>query len=160
MNTLIIYDFEFGNTAHITQRIGKTLEPYGTIQLLPANDISKLEVQKIDLLVIGSPTQRHGMSPTMHTLLENLPDNSLQGIAAAAFDTRYQSSTLLTGSAAEKIAQILRKAGAHLLVPAKSFFVVDREGPLAGDELEATMHWALTLIERFQTTTQEKSHSI
>jgi flavodoxin len=150
MNTLIIYDTEFGNTASIAQRIAQTLESYGTVQLLPAHTLSKLEVQNIDLLLIGSPTQYHGMSPTMLTLLEELPDNSLQNIAAAVFDTRYQDYTGKTGSAAAKIAQLLQQAGAHLLVPAKSFFVVDKEGPLAEDELADATQWTLTIIERLK----------
>ena len=158
MNTLIIYDSEFGNTAHVAQRIGQVLEPYGSVQILPASDISKLEAQGIDLLLIGGPTQRHGMSPALQTLLEKLPANSLQGIATATFDTRYQSSTLVTGSAAAKSAKMLHKLGAHLLVPAKSFFVVEREGPLAEDELEAATHWTLSLLERFNAAIQEKSH--
>ncbi len=156
MNTLIIYDSEFGNTASIAQRIAQTLEPDGTVQLRLANTLSKLEVQKIDLLLVGSPTQYHGMSPAMLTLLEELPDNSLQNIAAAVFDTRYQDYTAETGSAATQIAQVLHKAGAHLLVPPKSFFVVDREGPLAEEELAAATHWTLTLIERFNTGYSQK----
>ncbi len=150
MNILVIYDSEFGNTEQLARKIGSTLEQYGKVQLVPAATASKLELQGIDLLLIGGPTQRHGLTASIHALLENLPHGSLHNIAAAAFDTRYQKATWITGSAAETITKMLRKADARLLVPAKSFFVGDREGPLLEGELEQAAAWAHTLAERFK----------
>jgi flavodoxin len=150
MNILLIYDSAFGNTEQLARKVGSTLEQYGTVQLVPAADANKIEIKGVDLLLIGGPTQRHGLTQNIHTFLEQLPEGSLHGIAAAAFDTRYQKATWITGSAAETITKMLHRADAQLLVPPKSFFVGDREGPLVEGELEQAAIWAQTLVERFK----------
>ena len=57
-------------------------------------------------------------------------------IHAAAFDTRFKRTHLLTGSAARKIAKALKKKGGTLLAEPESFFVTDTEGPLLEGEIE------------------------
>src|SRR5690242_16834182 len=152
MHVLVIYDSEFGNTEQLAQKIGSVLEEYGNVQLVAATTAGKIELQGIDLLLIGGPTQRHGLTASIRTLLEGLPDGSLRDVAVAAFDTRYQKASWITGSAAATIAKMLHQVGGRLLVPAKSFFVGDREGPLVEGELEEAVHWAHTLVARFQAS--------
>ena len=135
MNTLIIYDSTFGNTAQLAQAMTDKLGEHGAARIALANEAGLTEVNDIDLLLVGGPTQRHGLSPSMKTFLEGLPRRTLQGIHAGAFDTRYHMSAWKSGSAAHRLASKLKRAGASLIVEPESFFVAEREGPLEEGEL-------------------------
>jgi len=150
MNTLIIYDSAFGNTQQIAGAITNALQTYGTVRCLKVSEVHALDTQGVDLLILGCPTQLHGLAPAMRALVEHILERSLEGLAAAAFDTRYRMSRLLSGSASTVLANRLEKAGANLLLPAKSFFVADREGPLEEGELERAERWTRQIIERFE----------
>jgi len=149
MHTLIIYDSAFGNTRHIAEAIAQTLEKQGTVRLVSVPDVDEIELTGLDLLILGCPTQGHGLTPAVRTLLDGIPRGSLEGLAALAFDTRYRMSEWLSGSAAHRIARKLQKAGARLILPAESFFVVSREGPLEEGELERAGQWAEKAVEQF-----------
>jgi flavodoxin len=150
MNTLIIYDSTFGNTAQIAQAMADKLGEHGTARIALANEAGLTEVQAIDLLLVGGPTQRHGLSPTIKTLLERFPRRTLRGIYAGAFDTRYHMSTWKSGSAAQGIASKLKRAGASLVVEPESFFVTEREGPLEEGELERAANWAEEIYQKIE----------
>lgn len=152
MNTLIIYDSAFGNTAQIAQAMANKLEEHGTVRIAPAGETGLPEMKDIDLLVVGGPTQRHGISPAMHALLERLPRRTLRGAGAAAFDTRYHMAAWKSGSAAQRIASRLKRTGASLLVEPESFFVAEREGPLEEGELERATRWAEEVFKQFETS--------
>jgi flavodoxin len=148
MNTLIIYDSTFGNTAQIAQAMADRLGEHGTVRIALANEAGLSEMEEIDLLIVGGPTQRHGVSPVIRDLLERLPRRTLRGAGAAAFDTRYHMSAWKSGSAAQRIAGKLKRTGALLLVEPESFFVSEREGPLEEGELERASRWAEEVFER------------
>ncbi|KAA0233564.1 MAG: hypothetical protein JJLCMIEE_02460 [Acidimicrobiales bacterium] len=67
---------------------------------------------------------------------------------AAAFDTRFDRSPALTGSAARGIARRLRHHGFDLLDEPTSFFVEDTEGPLADHEVLRAREWGEALSAR------------
>ena len=150
MNTLIIYDSTFGNTAQLAQAMADKLGEHGTVRIALADEAGVTEFKEIDLLLVGGPTQRHGLSPTMKTLLEGFPRRTLQGIRAGTFDTRYHMSARKSGSAAHGIANKLKRAGASLLVEPESFFVAEREGPLEEGELERAARWAEGVFQQFE----------
>ncbi|HEU5227246.1 MAG TPA: flavodoxin domain-containing protein [Ktedonobacteraceae bacterium] len=150
MNTLVIYDSEYGNTQQIAQAIAEAFKEHGSVQLIAATEASMPSLQGVDLLVIGGPTQAHGLSPTLHTLLDKLPDQLLHGLPVASFDTRFRMAAVISGSAGRAIAHKLEREKAKLLVPAKSFFVTSREGPLEEGELENAARWVKTIMERYQ----------
>ncbi len=150
MNTLIIYDSIFGNTAQIAQAIADKLGEHGTVQIMLTDAAGLVEMKEADVLIIGGPTQRHGLSPAMRALLERLPRRTLRGLGAAAFDTRYHMSAWKSGSAAPRIASKLKRTGASLILPPESFFVAAREGPLEEGELERAARWAEELFEKFE----------
>lgn len=150
MKTLIIYDSEYGNTQQIAQAISKAFKPYGEVQLMTATERGAPSLQGIDLLLLGGPTQIHGLSPAMRTLLDKLPSQALRGLPVATFDTRFRMAAVLSGSAAQAIAHKLEREKARLLLPAKSFFVTGREGPLEEGELENAARWVTTIMERYQ----------
>jgi flavodoxin len=150
MNTLIIYDSNFGNTAQLAQTMADKQGEHGTARIASANEADLTEVKEIDLLLVGGPTQRHGLSPSMKTLLEGFPRRTLQRIHAGAFDTRYHMSAWKSGSAAHGIASKLKRAGASLIVEPESFFVAEREGPLEEGELERAAIWAEEIYQKFE----------
>ena len=151
MNALILYDSEYGNTERIAQAIAHSLE---TPRLIHARtlvaDPGAVKLAECDLLVVGGPTQAHGISPRLRTVLSALPPAALRGIRAAAFDTRIHTARFLSGSAAVKIGEALQGLGAQLVTAPESFFVagLGREGPLAAREVERASAWAAALREK------------
>ena len=81
MNTLIIYDSTFGNTAQITQAMADRLGEHGTVRIALTDEAGLSEMKEIDLLIVGGPTQRHGLSPAIQALLERFPRRTLRGAA-------------------------------------------------------------------------------
>ncbi len=156
MNALVLYDTQFGNTERIARIIAAQL---GTPRLVAAAHLDVLDPFDCDLLVVGGPTQLHGVSPALASLVESMPAKSLQGLPAIAFDTRYRMSRLLSGSAAEWLAHHLRRRGARLLVPPESFFI-QRDAPPNGakrrhdlehlepGEEERAAEWGRAVFER------------
>ena len=98
------------------------------------------------------------MTAALKKVLESIPLRSLKGVAAAAFDTRYHMAAFLAGSAAARIARLLKKTGANLVLPPESFFI-ERDEPPSGHkrrheleqlepgELERAAGWAHQLAE-------------
>jgi flavodoxin len=155
MNVLIVYDSKFGNTERIARAIAGRL----SARLIRAEEAGALDRTTCDLLIAAGPTQRQKASPAMQEWLERLPRGVLKDVPAAAFDTRYRMSRFLTGSAAERIASRLKRAGARLVVPPESFFM-ERDVPPQGEkrrhemerlepgEEERASEWAAGFLER------------
>lgn len=148
MNAVVVYDSKFGNTEELARAIAERL---AAARLVSAAEAGTFDLTGVDLLVVGGPTQVHGVSPALRDLLDRLPDDALQSASAAAFDTRYDASRLLTGSAAMGIARRLKRKGARLLARPESFFVTTDKGPLADGEVERARTWAATLLARAET---------
>ena|SRR5215204_4922092 len=137
MRALVIYDSLYGNTAHIAQAIGGAL----SAEVHPITEVNTIPA-KLDLLVIGGPTQGHGIDQPLKDFLSELPGESFEGVAVAAFDTRLHWPEFLSGSAAKEIAKRLKENGAHLVAAPESFFVDGKEGPLSAGELDRATQWA------------------
>ena len=150
MNTLIIYDSAFGNTRKLALAMAEVFRDHGYVHPIPAAEANHLDQPDWDLLIVAGPTQMHRTSPALAMLMRSIPRRALRKRCVAAFDTRYQQARWLTGSAATSLARRLRRAGAKLLLPPESFFVTEREGPLAEGELERAARWARVLVERLQ----------
>lgn len=142
MNVMVLYDSKFGNTEHVARALGGVLER-GTTVAVHAIGEEHLDVEGVDLLVLGGPTHAHGLSAPMRAFLESL---QVQHVAAAAFDTRFHMPRIFSGSAATKIARSLEHKGARLVVPPQSFFVQGQEGPLLEGELDRINAWAAELL--------------
>ncbi|MEZ4862772.1 MAG: flavodoxin domain-containing protein [Caldilineaceae bacterium] len=159
MQTLVVYDSKFGNTEQIAHAIADGLRTNYNVQIASLADAPLLSAAELDLLVVGGPTQKHGASPELSALLSGLSRRSLAGLQAAAFDTRYHISAFLSGSAAQRIADRLKRAGCQLVAAPASFFV-ERDQPPAGakrrhaqerleaGEVERAKAWAQTLGQR------------
>ncbi len=146
MKSLVIYDSLYGNTEKIAQVIAHSL----STEAILFSKINAADLEKVDLLIVGSPT--HGGRPTveLHKFLENLPENSLNNKKVAVFDTRLLEQDLnfalkllvrIIGYAAPKMAKLLEAKGGTLLIPPEGFIVKGKEGPLAPDEIERAQKW-------------------
>ncbi len=146
MKALVIYDSKFGHTEQIARAVGDTLAQEFTVTVVSAAEAAPLPPE-IDLLVIGGPTHAHGASEPMDALLDTLGQGALVGVAAAAFDTRFQMPRWLSGSAARVITKHLLQAGCTMVLPPESFFVerTDDAALLPG-ELERASTWARAVL--------------
>src|SRR5258708_30274308 len=81
------------------------------------------------------------MSGAREAFREQLPPGTFQQRGAAAFDIRYDLPVQTAALASSHIARKLQQDGATLLVPPKSFFVLEQERPLEEKEVrDATCH--------------------
>ena len=148
MKFLVVYESDYGNTERLARAIAEALHEQGEARVAPVGGVSGLSDGEIDLLVVGAPTQLHGLTDGMREMLESLPKGALRGMRALAFDTRYRGPRLVRGSAAKEIAGLLRHLGCRLLAPPESFFVKGEEGPLEPGEEYRAKAWALHALGR------------
>lgn len=149
MKTLIIYDSKFGNTKQIAEAIGNAIT--GETKMLRAGEAHPADLQYVDLLIVGSPTQGGRPTPAVQQFLNSLPDDSLNAIKVVTFDTRFSEKEVnfalkllmkTIGYAAPKIAKTLESKGGKLIVPPEDFIVNGKEGPLKDGEFERATDWA------------------
>jgi hypothetical protein len=169
MKVLVVYESMFGNTAEIGEAIAESVRSHRLeVESGAIAEIDPSRLAEVDLLVVGAPTHAHGMSstgsrraavkdkrypasrptdpgPGMRDWLGTVPQGS--GRPAAAFDTRFDKPTWVTGSAAKGIARRLEGNGYRLLVPPESFFVTT-EHRLDPGQIERASAWGATLAER------------
>ncbi|MCR4404092.1 MAG: flavodoxin family protein [Candidatus Acetothermia bacterium] len=143
MRALVVYDTKFGNTEKVARAIAAALGP--EVRAARAETISPEEIEGLDLLVVGSPTQAWSASRPTKVFLSGLPRGALSGVRAAAFDTGFTSR--FSGSAAKKIERALRQRGCTIVAPATRFFVKGTEGPLLEGELDRAAAWANQILE-------------
>ncbi len=151
MHALVVYDSQFGNTERIAAAIADTLRTTGEVRLAHVDPAHPLDLEGIDLLILGSPTQGWQSTKAMQALLAKLTPQQLHGRAVTCFDTRFQKPRWITGSAARRMAASLRHMGVTLLAPPESFFVEGTEGPLLTGELGRAAVWARALLNRIET---------
>ena len=153
MNTVVVYDSQFGNTERIAQAIADTLRAFGQAQAVRVNPARPIELQGVDMLILGCPTQGFRPSPAMQSFLGNVSYQSLSGLAVAYFDTRFRGG-FWKHSAAPRMAGQLRTMGVEPLVPPESFFVkaMKKEGPLIAGEMERAATWARMLGEKYEAS--------
>ena len=165
MRIAVVYESMFGNTKTIGEAIAEGMSGIGEVVVAAVDDLPPEEVREAKLIVAGGPTQNRGMAKpdahqslankrslgkygavlpgreSLHDWLERLPPGS---VVAAAFDTRFDKPTWLTGSAAKEIARRLDSKG-YEVVDARSFFVRATGGPLADGERERAVAWGREL---------------
>jgi flavodoxin len=149
MNALVLYDSRYGNTERIAEVIALALQEKLPTRLASIADVADCTetMRDIDLLVIGGPTHRHGMSDPLKGALSCLGERALDGMRVATFDTRVHGARIVTGSAAVRLGGLLRRRGAWLVVPPASFLVEGTAGPLGHGELEHARSWAREVLQ-------------
>ena len=142
MQIMVVYDSQYGNTQQLADAIAAELENWGPVHLTNVRTNPFAVPGKPGLLIVGGPTQGHGVSAPLRAYLEALPAQSLLGVPAAAFDSRARGPRWLTGAASHGIAKRLTRRGAHLVLPPESFLVTGTEGPLLDGERARAQGWA------------------
>ena len=149
MLTLVIYDTKFGNTQKVAEAIGRGVGAAGSVRVMDTAEAARPLAEHPDLMIIGGPTQRRGLSPALRSFIDALPP-SIRGVPAASFDTRYRGATLLMGSAAGEAVKRLRKAGGQVTAQPESFFIArggSLEAPgLEAGELERAERWGRAVV--------------
>jgi flavodoxin len=148
MKALVVYDSTFGNTEAIARALADGLGERAEVELSRAGHVRLGGPERWDIVVIGAPTERHGVGYATQRLLHHA--DRLAGVPVAAFDTRYRRPRLLTGSAAEVIARELGRYGAVLADSPQSFFIRGTRGPLADGEEERARSWGGALRRRLE----------
>jgi flavodoxin len=139
MKTLIIYDSVHGNTEKIAKAIGDAIP--GEVKVLRVGEVNSSELEALDLLIVGSPTQGGRPTQAVQGFLSEAP--ALNGVNVAAFDTRMQMKLArIFGYAAGRIADGLKRKGGNLIGRPEGFFVKGAEGPLKEGEVERATGWA------------------
>ena len=148
VKTLIVYDSVYGNTEKIARAIAAALTPAGEVKPLRPGELNPSELQAVDLLIVGSPTQGGRSTPAILNFLNKVSEPAIKGIHVAAFDTRFSTRLVgIFGYAAGKIADSLKRKGGTLILPPEAFFVKSRQGPLKDGELERAAGWAKRILE-------------
>ncbi len=155
MKALVIYDSVFGNTGKIAQAIGNAVGAKKDVMVKRVIDVNEKDLEGLDLLVVGSPTRGFRPIESISKFLKSLPADSLQGIKAAAFDTRIPLESINSkvfrfivkkgGYAAPLIAKELGRKGSTVIAEPEGFFVEESEGPLVNGELERAAKWGKQL---------------
>jgi flavodoxin len=144
VKSLVVYATRTGNTRLTAEAIAEGLRAGGTAEVRPATEDPAPLPDDLDVLVVGGPTEGHGMTEPIATFLDGMPDGAWAGRAAAAFDTRLQWPRWLSGSAADGIRQRLERAGALRPVPTESF-AVTMKPELEPGELDRAQAWGTAL---------------
>mgnify|MGYP001223979965 FL=1 len=156
MVSLVVYDSQYGNTRQIAQAIADQLASSGRAYALHVDEVQPGDMMGINLLVVGSPTQQLSATASIKGWLNRLPEGSLAGVRAAAFDTRFTQEKInqvkilsffvsIFGYGARPIATRLAKKGAKVIAEPEGFYVADTEGPLLAEELQRAADWAASL---------------
>ena len=88
MKTLVIYDSMYGNTEKIAGAIGAAIS--GEVKIVRVAEVTLPELESIDLLIIGSPTQGGKPTKPIQEFLNKLTE-TIKGMNVAAFDTRMST---------------------------------------------------------------------
>ena len=171
MRAVVVYESMYGNTHAVANAIAEGLRSTFDVVVTPVGEADQGKVGSADLLVVGGPTHVHGLSTAMsrkaaadtaakpddeHELdpdaegpgLRDWFDNLLptSGQRAAAFDTRFDASPVLTGRASKGIARRLHKHKYELVAEPESF-LVDKQDHLLDGEAERARGWAEQLAK-------------
>ena len=64
------------------------------VQLLPVNEVKPQNLEDVQLLLVGSPTRQFRATPATMAWIKSLERSALNGVNAAAFDTRIPEDQL------------------------------------------------------------------
>lgn len=168
MRALVVYESMFGNTHEVAESIAVGLREWYEVRVVPVAEATVAHLAEADLVVVGGPTHAHGLSTdrSRHAAQEQAGKDAaldldvaadgpgirewlveigqVDGINAAAFDTRVDGPALLTGRASKTIARHLERHGFAIVADPISF-LVDRHNHLVPGEPERAAGWGSLL---------------
>ena len=148
MKALIVYDSVYGNTEKIARAVAAALAASGQVKALRVGEVNPSELESVDLLIVGSPTQGGRATPAIKEFLSRIPAKALSNVSVASFDTRIKNIVAkLFGYAGGRIADSLKEKGGNLAALPEGFIVEGNKGPLKEGELERAAVWAKGILE-------------
>ena len=155
MNALVVYFSKFGHTQVIAEAVAGTLADHADINTISCDQLTVSDLKNAELVVMGTPTHNMNLPKAVQPVFEELPKRILPGTPVATFDTSYKMSTILARfTAAKRLARKLHQLGGKRIIPAESFYVVGREGPLYDGEIERTQKWANAILLKLSSKNQ------
>lgn len=149
MKILVVYDSVYGNTEQIARAIGEAFTD--DVRVLHAGQVETSELQGIDLLIAGAPTQGGRPTQAMQDFLKKVSESDIKNMKIATFDTRISAKWVgIFGYAAGRIAKNLKKKGGVLLLNPEPFYVEGTQGPLKEGERERAAAWAQEVINNLK----------
>jgi hypothetical protein len=170
MRAVIVYESMYGNTHAVANSVAEGLRDEAfDVTVVPVGRATEELTGHCDLLVVGGPTHMHGLprrstrksaaattsqpgsrltrepgalGPGLREWLHGLTE--VDGVTAAAFDTRMDGPVLFTGQASRTIAQQLRRRGYRVLTPLRSFPISKQNG-LDASQAERGRTWGEAL---------------
>ena len=163
---VVVYESMFGDAEKIARAIAQGLSEHLDVQVIAAAEAPPWLGTDVRLVVVGGPNHVTGMprpstregavkdgarvadtTRGLHEWLEQA--HALDGVSAAAFDTRMDHPKMLTklDHASRIEEKLLHKLGATLTAPAEHFYVADEKGPLAEGEEDRARQWGVALSE-------------
>jgi len=150
MNIVVAYYSKFGNTKRAAEAIAETLQSASSVRVMSADQLAASDISNIDLLVMGTPTHVANLPKELVPILESLPKQVFKGVRFAAFDTSYKMNWFVNlFTAAKPLYRKLRKLGGKLIVRPKTFFVVEKQGPLYEGEIDHAKTWAKEILDKY-----------
>jgi hypothetical protein len=162
MRALVVYESMFGNTKRIADAVAAGIAEHMTVVSVEVSLAPFAIEPDVDLLAVGGPTHVHGMT-TAFTRAQAAKQSThivstgigarewLEGVrpmgtatTAVTFDTRIKGAAILTGSAANGFAKLLRAAGFRVFTPPESFLIATKsaqDDALLEGELEHARAW-------------------
>ena len=164
MNSVVVYESHWGNTAEVARAIAEGLGAGS--RAMTTDEATRPVIEAADLIVAGAPVMAFRLPtdkvleklgngndrpapdvshPSMRDWLDGLPRGRGSG---AAFETRLWWSP---GGATGAIEHGLAAAGYRRLVKGRKFVVTGGKGPLREGEIEAARAWGAELARVLAT---------
>ena len=157
MNSLVIYFSKFGNTKLVAETIGEVFKQAGGVRILNSDDLTEADFDRVDLVVMGSPTHKMNLPEAVRPLFNTFSKKLLKGKYFAAFDTSYKMSWWLNQfTASKRLSPKLRRLGGKAIVPPQIFHVTERKGPLYDGELHHAKKWAELILDKTKLLSNAK----
>lgn len=86
MKALVVYDSVYGNTEKVARAIAGAIA--GEVTVLHAGEVNPSEIESVDLLVVGAPTQGGRATMAINEFLGKVSETAVKGTKVATFDTR------------------------------------------------------------------------
>jgi len=144
MKALVVYDSTWGNTEKIARAIA---DGFGSgTNAIHIKTVGAEELDKVELLVIGSPVISGRSSQSIQDYLEGMTKETAAGLKVASFDTRLSSPfARMFGNAATRMVRQFVSLGSQVVAKPEGFIVSGQKGPLADGEIDRATQWGRDL---------------
>jgi flavodoxin len=158
MKALVVYFSKFGNTKKVAEAIAETMGRAGDARTISIDQLTTSDLDKVDLVVMGSPTHYQNLPKAVRSVLQTLPRGILLGKYVAAFDTSLKMwGPLMLLTAAHRLLTKLRKLGGKRVVGPETFLVEKSDHQPDGEidllykgETERAKEWTVSILKQLE----------